>query len=97
MFRDVRRFWRVSSKSPRIRSSDGAGDVHPVALARALSRASSDSADEPTTAFGTYSTIFLRNYLFQLSKFLLENRYLSIRTGPSNPYGPALRVMAHTP
>ncbi|GBP75745.1 hypothetical protein EVAR_59388_1 [Eumeta japonica] len=49
VFRDLRRFWRVSSKSPRaLPSGAPAGDneVHPAALTRALTRAVSDSPDE---------------------------------------------------
>ncbi|KAG7305715.1 hypothetical protein JYU34_009841 [Plutella xylostella] len=38
VFRDARRFWRVSSKSPRLRAADGC-DAHPAALARALAPA----------------------------------------------------------
>ncbi|XP_049865439.1 ras-related and estrogen-regulated growth inhibitor [Pectinophora gossypiella] len=44
VFRDARRFWRVSSKWARGRRDP---DVHPAALGRPLARAASDSSSEP--------------------------------------------------
>ncbi|KAJ2950520.1 hypothetical protein O0L34_g8764 [Tuta absoluta] len=48
VFRDVRRFWRVSSKWSRGKRSEP--DVHPTALGRPLARAASDSSSDPEPA-----------------------------------------------
>ncbi|XP_047989277.1 uncharacterized protein LOC125228666 [Leguminivora glycinivorella] len=47
VFRDARRFWRVSSKWTRGRGASLETDVHPTALERPLARAGSDSTPEP--------------------------------------------------
>lgn len=66
MFRDARRFWRVSSKSPKIKGTDA--DVHPAALARALARAASDSAGEPNVAIGNLNIILYDDRLIKVKE-----------------------------
>ncbi|XP_053600415.1 ras-related and estrogen-regulated growth inhibitor isoform X2 [Plodia interpunctella] len=61
VFRDARRFWRVSSKWHRGRSD---ADVHPTALGRPLARAASDTASEtvstPSAPFGCWTEVELK-------------------------------------
>ncbi|CAH0397476.1 unnamed protein product [Chilo suppressalis] len=61
VFRDTRRFWRVSSKWTRGRA-DSSADVHPTALGRPLSRAASDSTPEEGVTCNTAGTPFCRRW-----------------------------------